>query len=253
MHAASLGVAGVASAAIAIITKGFCVDGGAFAATGAARVIGGTGVAVAARHGIGCVDATKLRITRIVGACVAVVTSHGRAAAHAELATVRLRAGIAVAARIGVVGEHALAAGSVTTICCARVIVITDRRRAGYAHCRLAAVANGARVAVAARRSIVDVHATRLHVAGIVRASVAVVAAQLAAGLAGTTGAGVAHGADAAIGIARLAIALGHHAALASGRGAEVLCAEIICTSVAIDHGLGIDDALVRHVALVAK
>src|SRR5207247_2037021 len=98
-----------------------------------ADVAGGPNGAVDGGRGVGRVDTARRRVTRIVGAGVAVVADHRRAGlADAAGADVAGRTGVPVVAGRGV-GRVDTARRRVTRIVGAGVAVVADHRRAGLA------------------------------------------------------------------------------------------------------------------------
>lgn len=134
------------------------------------------------------------RITRIVGANVAVVTrQRGSTNARSSRACIVSRARISVAAWVGVVDMHT-AGCRVAGIVGANVGVVANQRRTAQAGSARTNIADCAGVAVAAWIGVVGVRAARGGVTPVVGADVAVAAIRRRTTHAYATGADVARG-----------------------------------------------------------
>lgn len=152
--------------------------GAAYTFSGGAFVGVGALVAIVARRSVVGVHATRCRVTRIVGAIVAIRAIGGghlwRAFAGAAAANVKVSAGVLVIARHRIVGVRAALFG-VAHVICARVLVIALHLDAD-AGAVCANILGGANGTVVARRGQVgDQTVAARRVAGVTCAEVAVV------------------------------------------------------------------------------
>ncbi len=150
-YAALLGVADVAGAGVGVVA-----DLGEARLAGArlAQVSICADVIVVTDRGVGAGYAAGLGVAAIVSAGIAVIArDFDLSLANAAFASVVAGTGVAIVAR-HVIGRGLAAELGITTICCARILIIADTGHAGQAQTTLATVALGANAAIVTRTAI---------------------------------------------------------------------------------------------------